>query len=96
MKSLIVLISVLASFYSKPQNTASGEWFTGKEMTCAHKTLPMNTLVKVTRGRRSLVCRINDRGPYIKGRTLDLSRAAAAQLGMIDAGVARVEMEVLR
>lgn len=81
-----------ASFYSKPQPTASGEWFTGKSMTAAHRTLPFGTRVKVTEKRtgRSVVVRVNDRGPYVRGRIIDLSRAAAVQLGIVSRGVATV------
>jgi rare lipoprotein A len=68
------------------------------QMTAAHRTLPVGTLVEVhnlDNGRRALV-RINDRGPFVKGRILDLSRAAARQLGVIGPGTARVELRVTR
>jgi rare lipoprotein A len=80
-------------FYGK--KTANGETFTGNEMTAAHKTLPFGTLVRVTWKGRSIVVRINDRGPFIPGRVLDLSRAAAQALGM--SGVANgAKIEIVR
>ncbi len=75
--------------------TANGETYTGNEMTAAHKSLPFGTLVRVTWQGRSIVVRINDRGPYIDGRVLDLSRAAATALGM--SGVARgAKIEIVK
>lgn len=81
-----------ASWYGSESGsrTASGERYTGNDMTAAHRTWPFGTKVRVTYAGRSVVVRINDRGPFIKGRSLDLSRAAAAKLGMIEAGVADV------
>ena len=75
--------------------TANGETYTGNEMTAAHKSLPFGTLVRVSWQGRSIVVRINDRGPYIAGRVLDLSRAAATALGM--SGIARgAKIEIVR
>jgi rare lipoprotein A len=87
----------IASWYGESQRTASGERFDPGAMTAAHRTLPMGTMVRVTNNRngRSVVVRINDRGPYGHGRIIDLSRAAARQLGMIDAGTAPVTVEVI-
>lgn len=79
-------------FYGR--RTASGEIFDGKSSTAAHRTLPFGTLVEVVNldnGRR-LVVRINDRGPFIKNRIVDLSKAAAEALGVVGPGVARVEL----
>jgi rare lipoprotein A len=87
----------LASFYYKPQPVSCGGDFDAKEMTAAHRTLPCGTLVKVTNlenGRRNFVW-ITDRGPYIEGRIIDLSRAAARDLGMIPQGVVPVKLEVV-
>jgi rare lipoprotein A len=66
-------------------------------MTAAHKTLPFGTRVRVTNARtgRSVEVTINDRGPYVRGRVIDLSRAAAGALGMQSAGLARVSIDVL-
>jgi rare lipoprotein A len=77
--------------------TASGERFDQNAMTAAHKTLPMNSKVRVTNleNRRSVVVRINDRGPYARGRIIDLSRAAARVIDMIAAGVVPVTVEIL-
>ena len=87
----------MASWYDEPQMTASGERFNPNALTAAHRTLPFGTRVRVinTRNGRSVIVRINDRGPYSHKRIIDLSKAAARQLGMIDAGVAPVEIEVL-
>ena len=75
--------------------TANGETYSGNEMTAAHKSLPFGTLVRVTWQGRSIVVRINDRGPYIDGRVLDLSKAAASALGM--SGVARgAKIEIVK
>lgn len=91
----------MASWYGGQHHggpTASGERFDKNAMTAAHRTLPMNTRVRVTskRNGRSVVVRINDRGPYGRGRIIDLSEAAAKQLDMIDAGVVPVRVQVLR
>ena len=88
----------MASWYGEPQMTASGERFDKHAMTAAHRTLPMGTRVRVTNTRngKTVVVRINDRGPFSKNRIIDLSEAAARVLGMIEAGVAPVTLEVLR
>lgn len=77
--------------------TANGEIFDTNKLTAAHKTLPFNTLVEVTHSGngRSVVVRINDRGPFIEGRVIDLSRAAADAIGMTGEGIAHVRLEVL-
>jgi rare lipoprotein A len=89
--------SGMASYYWQPQRVASGGWFNPNAMTAAHKTLPFGTRVRVTNlnNGRSVTVRINDRGPYIAGRVIDLSRAAATAVGMIGSGVARVNLAVL-
>ena len=78
---------------SKNKITANGEKFNPNALTAAHKTLPFGTLLRVTHKGRSVVVRINDRGPFIKGRHLDLSRAAARKIGC--AGVCTVKVEIL-
>ncbi len=90
-------ISGKASYYWQPQRVASGGWFNPNAMTAAHKTLPFGTKVRVTnvRNGKSVVVTINDRGPYIKGRVIDLSRAAAQAISMTGAGVAPVSIAVL-
>jgi rare lipoprotein A len=87
----------LASYYWQGQKTASGEMFNANELTAAHRTLPFGTRVRVTSlaTGRSVTVRINDRGPFIRGRTVDISRAAAQSLGMIDRGVTKVKLDVL-
>jgi len=84
------------SFHNGP--TASGERYNKRSMTAAHRTLKFGTRVKVTnlKNGRTAVVRINNRGPYSKGRIIDLSEAAAEQLDMIDAGVVPCTVEVLR
>ena len=88
-----------ASWYSLPANTtANGEKMDPNELTAAHRSLPFGTRVLVenlTNGR-SVVVRINDRGPYISGRIIDLTVGAARQLGIYHRGIARVRIEVLR
>ncbi|MDP4508902.1 septal ring lytic transglycosylase RlpA family protein [Nonomuraea sp. G32] len=86
-----------ASFYDEPQMTASGERFNPSAMTAAHKTLPLGSKVRVTNPNtgESVTVRINDRGPYIGGRCLDLSAAAFSAIGNTGAGVMRVRYEVL-
>ncbi len=87
----------LASHYGYRSKTANGEMMNPAAMTAAHKTLPFGTRVRVTEvgSHRSVVVRINDRGPFIKGRIIDLSTAAAQALGIIGSGVATVEVEVV-
>jgi rare lipoprotein A len=84
-----------ASWYGPGFNgrlAASGERFNQNAMTAAHKTLPFGTIVKVTLAKtgKSVTVKINDRGPYHGGRIIDLSKAAATKLGMIDAGTGKV------
>jgi rare lipoprotein A len=77
--------------------TASGERYQPGDRTAAHRTLPFGTFVRVTnlRNRKTAVVRINNRGPYTKGRIIDLSRQAAIDLGMVNSGIARVEVQVI-
>lgn len=82
-----------ASWYAGPTNTtASGERLRHGANTAAHKSLPFGTKVRITNKRngRSLVVRINDRGPFIRGRIIDLTRGGAKRLGFINAGVTNV------
>ncbi|TVP92726.1 MAG: septal ring lytic transglycosylase RlpA family protein [Thioalkalivibrio sp.] len=80
------------------RTTASGEPFDQAALTAAHRTLPFGTTVRVTRTDtgKSVVVRINDRGPFRPGRIIDLSRTAASRLDMLDSGLAPVRVEVLR
>lgn len=86
-----------ASYYWQPQRVASGGWFNPNAMTAAHKTLPFGTKVEVTnlRNGKSVVVTINDRGPYIQGRIIDLSAAAAGAIDMKKSGVVPVSVTVL-
>ncbi|CCH55878.1 rare lipoprotein A [Fibrisoma limi BUZ 3] len=89
-----------ASFYSKKftgRRTAGGERVRHDVLAGAHRSLPFNTLVEVTNldNNRSVIVRINDRGPFSKGRIIDLSHAAAQALGMISKGVANVSLRVV-
>lgn len=78
--------------------TANGETFNSNHLTAAHRTLPFGTRLRVTNlnNGRTVVVRINDRGPFIKGRIIDLSAAAARQIRMIESGVASVKVEVIK
>ena len=90
----------VSSYYGKDFHgklTANGEVFDMYGITAAHKTIPLNTVVRVTNldNDKSIILRINDRGPYIEGRMLDCSYGAAKKLGFINAGMANVEMKVI-
>ena len=85
----------LASFYTEGTQTANGERFNTNAMTAAHRTLPFGTKLRVTRGDRSVIVTINDRGPFVRGRVLDLSTGAARAIGLTSAGVGRVVAEVV-
>ena len=79
------------------RKTANGERFNPSAMTAAHKTLPMNTTVRVTnvKNGKTVVVRINDRGPFIRGRIIDLSKGAAKKIDMLGHGTATVKLEAL-
>ena len=87
----------VASYYWQPQRVAAGGWFNPNAMTAAHKSLAFGTRVRVTRldNGNSVDVTINDRGPYIAGRIIDLSRAAAQSINMTGQGIARVKVNVL-
>jgi rare lipoprotein A len=87
----------MASYYGSESGskTASGQRFNQNAMTAAHRTLPFGTKLKVTHGGHSVVVTINDRGPFIRGRVLDLSTGAARAVGLTGAGVGRVTAEVV-
>ncbi|MFD1329271.1 septal ring lytic transglycosylase RlpA family protein [Mycoplana ramosa] len=86
-----------ASWYALTSRTASGERMNPAKLTAAHKSLRFGTKVKVTNSNngKSVVVRINDRGPFIRGRVLDLSKAAASEIGMIGAGHAKVCYQIV-
>ena len=94
------VINGVSSFYAKDFHgklTANGEVYDMYGLTAAHKTLPLNTIARVTNleNNKSLILRINDRGPYIKGRILDCSYGAAKKLGFIEQGTTKVKIEVI-
>lgn len=90
-----------ASYYAdrhQNQLTANGERYSHDRLTAAHKTLPFNTRVRVTNlnNGKNVVVRINDRGPFVRGRVIDLSKSAFSQIGSLRAGLLPVKLEVLR
>lgn len=90
----------VASYYGpgfQGNKTANGERFDMHAMTAAHKTLPFNTKVRVKNldNGKSVIVRINDRGPFKKGRIIDLSKGAAKKIGMLQTGTAHVKLEIL-
>src|SRR5947209_1828428 len=87
----------MASFYGNESGskTASGARFNQSAMTAAHRSLPFGTRLRVTHGGRSVVVTINDRGPFIRGRVLDLSTGAARAVGLTGAGVGHVTAQVV-
>ena len=89
--------SGMASYYGNESGsrTASGQRMNANAMTAAHRSLPFGTKLRVTHGGRSVVVTINDRGPFIRGRVLDLSTGAARAVGLTGAGVGRVVAEVV-
>src|ERR1700760_1109002 len=89
--------SGMASFYGNESGskTASGQRFNQNAMTCAHRSLPFGTKLRVTHGGQSVVVTVNDRGPFVRGRVLDLSTGAARAIGLTGAGGGRVTAEVV-
>lgn len=89
--------SGVASYYGNESGsrTASGQRFNQNAMTAAHRSLPFGTKLRVTHGGRSVVVTVNDRGPFIRGRVLDLSKGAASAIGLTGRGVGRVVAEVM-
>jgi rare lipoprotein A len=88
----------LASFYTEGAKTANGETFNTRELTAAHPSLPFGTKLRVTNVStgQSVTVRVNDRGPYVPGRVVDVSYSAAEQLGMVKGGVAKVKLDVVQ
>ena len=88
----------VASFYTEGQQTASGEKFDTNDLTAAHPTLPFGTRLRVTNVAtgRSVTVRVNDRGPYVPGRVVDVSHSAANALGMVESGIAKVKLDVVQ
>jgi len=88
----------VASFYSDEQQTANGENFNPNALTAAHPTLPFGTRLRVTNlaTGRSVTVRVNDRGPFVPGRVVDVSYSAAETLGIVERGVAKVKLDVVQ
>ena len=88
----------IASFYTEGQQTANGEKFDTNDLTAAHPTLPFGTRLRVTNVAtgRSVTVRVNDRGPYVPGRVVDVSHSAADALGMVGSGIAKVKLDVVQ
>jgi len=88
----------IASFYTEGTETASGEKFDTHELTAAHPTLPFGTKLRVTNvaSGQSVTVRVNDRGPYVPGRVVDVSYSAADALGMVGKGLAKVKLDVVQ
>jgi rare lipoprotein A len=86
-----------ASWYALTSKTASGERMNPAKLTAAHRSLPFGTKVLVTNKRngKSVIVRINDRGPFIRGRVIDVSKAAAANIGMVSSGTAQVCFQIV-
>jgi rare lipoprotein A len=90
----------IASFYNdkfEGKTTASGQIFHQRKLTAAHRTLPFNTRIRVTnlKNKQTIIVIVNDRGPFVKGRILDLSKASAIKLDFINNGLTKVMLEVL-
>ncbi|PKN79296.1 MAG: hypothetical protein CVU48_05715 [Candidatus Cloacimonetes bacterium HGW-Cloacimonetes-1] len=91
---------MVTTYYSRRfhgRKTASGERYSSDALTCAHRSLPFNTVLKITNPKNgnSVIVKVNDRGPFSKGRQLDVSYAAAKELGMLRAGVLPMEVQIL-
>ncbi len=88
----------LASYYTEGAKTANGESFNTAELTAAHPTLPFGTRLRVTNTTtgKSVIVRVNDRGPFVKGRVVDVSYSAARALGMVNSGTANVKLDVVQ
>jgi rare lipoprotein A len=88
----------IASFYTEGTKTASGEKFNTHDLTAAHPTLPFGTRLRVTNvgTGQAVTVRVNDRGPYVQGRVVDVSYSAADALGMVGKGLASVKLEVVQ
>lgn len=90
----------IASYYHKNfqgKKTASGETYKNEELTCAHRFLPFGTYLKVTylKTNKSIIVRVNDRGPFVKSRVIDLSYQAAKSIGIISDGIGKVQVQIV-
>jgi rare lipoprotein A len=94
-RTLLIAALPLVVVSSAQAETGLASYYGGRGagMTCAHRTKPMGTVLTVSYGGRSIQCRVNDRGPFVRGRVIDLSVPAARALGMMRAGVIRVSVD---
>jgi rare lipoprotein A len=97
---VLLTLEGIASYYADEyhgRQTSNGETYNMNDLTAAHRTFPFGTMVRVTNleNKRSVVVRINDRGPFVEGRIIDLSLGAAKELDIVGSGTARVRLEVL-
>lgn len=88
--------TMIASWYKHGKQTANGERFDPEGFTAAHRTLPFGTVLRLTHDNKVLIVRINDRGPYVQGRHIDLTVGAARRLGCLDNGICKVGYEIMR
>lgn len=97
VRNVVRSYTAIASWYRHGTKTANGEKFNPNDLTVAHKQLPFNTLVRFTNPENGsyVIARVNDRGPYIRGREFDLSRGSAEILAMTERGVAQLLVEIL-
>jgi rare lipoprotein A len=97
IRPALIIAAALASASSCKAESGLASYYGGighrGELTCAHRTRPLGSFVTVSHGGRSIRCRVNDRGPFVRGRVIDVSLSAARALGMIGAGVVRVSVE---
>jgi rare lipoprotein A len=93
--TFLVATLLLPAISSAQAETGLASYYSGRGqgMTCAHRTRPFGSVVTVSHGGRSIQCRVNDRGPFIRGRVIDLSLSTARALGMMQSGVIRVSVE---
>jgi peptidoglycan lytic transglycosylase len=96
-RSALIIASVLSVASTADAETGLASYYGGRghhgEMTCAHRTRPFGSIVMVSHGGHSIRCRVNDRGPFVRGRIIDVSMSAARALGMMRSGVIRVSVE---
>lgn len=96
-RSALIVASVLSAASTADAETGLASYYGGRgkngEMTCAHRTRPFGTIVTVSHAGHSIRCRVNDRGPFIRGRIIDVSISAAQELGMMGSGVVRVSVQ---
>ena len=99
-RSALIIASVLSAASTAHAETGLASYYGGRghhgEMTCAHRTRPFGSIVMVSHGGHSIRCRVNDRGPFVRGRIIDLSKGAARDIGILGDGITPARVEVLR